>query len=131
VPEIPPDRHPTERLDRKDNAHPDVERWEEAMNWITDQELEWWPFGFLKPKVEQRLSTFRVAILAVLYGVPAGLLAVIGAKLLGDHVTPSHLVAFPVWTSFAFLVVYRGTFAYFWNRRAARAASVNAAHRST
>ena len=48
---------------------------EDVANWISDMDRSWWPFGFLRPVPDARISSFRVALIAMLYGVFAGMLA--------------------------------------------------------
>jgi hypothetical protein len=95
---------------------------EDVANWISDMDRSWWPFGFLRPVPDARISSFRVALIAMLYGVFAGMLAsALVAVSLGT--TGHSVVALPALTTVGFFVVYRLTFAYFWNRRAERLAA--------
>jgi hypothetical protein len=94
---------------------------EEMANWVSDNDREWWPFLFLRPKEHERMGSLRVVAIAILYGVFAGMLAnVIVALTAGPAGPRVGLLTFPLWTTLVFFTLYRATFAYFWNRRAAR-----------
>ena len=97
-----------------------IESFEELANWVSDREHNWWPFGALQPKPEQRMSNGRVVMLSMAYGIPAALFAVVLGKILGEAPEPRHLVLLPLCACVGFFIVYRTTFAYFWNRRAGK-----------
>jgi hypothetical protein len=59
-----------------------IEAWHEVL----DQELEWWPFAFLKPEREQALGQPTLAFLAVLHALPVSLLLAVAAGLDGTHI---------------------------------------------
>ena len=95
---------------------------EELANWLSDMDASWYPFLFLRPAKEERLTNARVAFLAALYGIFSGL--VIDVLLKATHgdrnLSP---FAFPLALTFGFFVVYRATFAVAWNLRADRLGS--------
>jgi hypothetical protein len=96
---------------------------EEMTNSVSDLDREWWPFGFLRPARCMRMSSLRVAFIAALYGVFVGMLANVMVAVsigVGDR-SP---LTMPLYTTVGFFIVYRLTFAYFWNRRAERLASL-------
>jgi len=95
---------------------------EQFANWLNDMDREWWPFLFLRPQQHQRMGTRRVLALSALYGVFAGLLVNVVLALSGIHRDAFNPFLFPVGATLGFFVVYRFTFAYFWNRRAERLA---------
>ena len=95
---------------------------EQFANWMSDQDREWWPFVFLRPAQHERMGSRRVAALAALYGVFAGLLVNIVLVVSGHSAQSFNPLLFPVGATFGFFVIYRSTFAYFWNRRAERLA---------
>lgn len=98
-------------------------RIEEMANWVSDSDREWWPFLFLRPREHERLGSRRVLLLAILYGFFAGMAANVLVALFAGSAGPRVSVwTFPVWTTLGFFVIYRSTFAFFWNRRAARLA---------
>ncbi len=96
-----------------------MDRFEEWTNWLNDLDSEWWPFQFLRPETHEKLTTQRVMLLAVLYGVFAGLfgnaIAALGGK--AGALNPFLL---PLSATLGFFIVFRVTFAFCWNRRAER-----------
>lgn len=96
-----------------------MDRFEQFANWLSDRDAEWWPFLFMRPARERRMTTLRVAALAILYGVFAGMFTNAWVALAGKA-GDVHVLAFPVGITGAFFVVFRLTFAFAWNRRAAR-----------
>ena len=90
-------------------------------NWVSDQDGQWWPFLFLRPEPGQRMSSWRVAALALVLGTFFGMLANAVVLMTAPNAAwRLNVLTFPFWTSAGFFVIYRATFAYFWNRRAAR-----------
>lgn len=99
-----------------------VDELERLANHVNDTDHEWWPFLFLRPDRDERMSSARVALLAALYGVFIGVLVNVGLRLTqGGQVGCSPLV-FPAATSLGFFAIFRLTFAASWNRRAERLA---------
>jgi len=94
---------------------------EDVANWVNDMPAEWWPFEFLRPRPEQRMTTLRVLLVAALYGVFVGMLANV-ILIAGGHTAGLSVFSLPGYTTLSFFVVFRTTFAYFWNRRAERLA---------
>lgn len=100
-----------------------METLEALANWLSDQDWGWWPFLHLRPRRDQRMTTTDVSWIALHVGPPVGLAA--GAMLLALHVA-LRSQAFPVLLAAVlggtglFVPLYRATFAYCWNRRAAR-----------
>jgi hypothetical protein len=99
-----------------------MDQLEDWANWASDQDIQWWPFGFLRPKPHERMGSRRVLALSVLYGVFAGLVVNILARLGQDADGPRPWL-FPFAGTIGFFLVFRATFAWSWNRRAARLAS--------
>jgi hypothetical protein len=96
---------------------------EDAINDLNDSDAGWWPFLFLRPRPHERISSVRVALIAVLYGLPAGLLLCMALK--GSEMQP-HPLALVLVVLLAFFSFYRLTFAWCWNRRAARLVALKA-----
>jgi len=92
---------------------------EHIANTLSDSDRHWWPFVFLRPPREVRISTARSALLAVLYGVFAGVLGNLLLALVGKRLSPWLL---PVGVTLGCFVAIRLLTATFWNRRAARLA---------
>jgi hypothetical protein len=93
---------------------------ESAFNHLTDSEQQWWPFGFLRPDPEEPLSTLRVALLALLQGVPLGILLIAIDARARHAATGQRLFGFLCIVCAAVFATNRFTLAYFWNRRAER-----------
>lgn len=87
---------------------------------IQDSDSEWWPFAFLRPQPHERLGTARCLVLSLLHGIPVALILAVAGRVAGDPVDTTHLLWFPLSVSLVYFAVFRATFAYFWNRRAAR-----------
>ena len=92
---------------------------ETSANWISDMDREWWPFLFMRPARNHRMSTLRVAAIAGLYGVFTGMVGNLVAVLMGERLTSPYI--FPLALTMVFFGLYRLTFAYAWNRRAVEA----------
>jgi hypothetical protein len=103
---------------------------EAALNQVNDSEREWWPFGFLRPEPEERLSSPRVALLSLLQAVPAVLLVVVLASLTRGPLHRMHLGAFLAVVCASVFAFHRCTFAFFWNRRAERLALLETRRRA-
>ena len=99
-----------------------IEDLERVMNHVNDMDKEWGPFLFLRPERHERMTSLRVAQLAALYGVLAGLIVNVVVRLTGEHAASLHPLLFPVATTLGFFATYRSTFAACWNRRAERLA---------
>jgi hypothetical protein len=97
---------------------------EELANHVSDMDLSWSPFLFLRPEQHQRLSSGRCFALAALYGTMGGAALdaymALAARTTGAAL-PSPLL-FPLALVLGFFVFYRLTFAVAWNVRADRLA---------
>ncbi|MBS2020195.1 MAG: hypothetical protein JST00_45470 [Deltaproteobacteria bacterium] len=92
---------------------------EEAINEVSDDDRSWWPFLWMRPEPHVRLSLARLAALAVLYGLPIGVLAAIAIVALepvSQSEAPVAAAGFPT-----MLFLFGSVFiAPMWNRRASR-----------
>ena len=95
---------------------------EDAINELCDKDSGWWPFLFLRPRRTAPITSARVFLLALLYGLPAALGMNVIMKATHDT-PPLHPAVFPLAVVLAFFTFYRVTFALCWNRRAARLAA--------
>jgi hypothetical protein len=102
---------------------------EAMLNWVTDQDLQWWPFLFLRPAQSERLGTRRVAAMSGLLGLFFGMLTNVVVVLVDSPMAAQlGVLALPAWltlplaTSVLFFAFFRVTFAASWNRRARRLA---------
>lgn len=93
---------------------------EDLANRLTDMDWGWWPFLALRPREDQDLNTARVARLGIALGVFYGTLLVVALHFSGRTLTIPQGVLMVAGISAGFLVVYRLTFAVFWNMRAQR-----------
>jgi hypothetical protein len=100
---------------------PATERLEDAVNALSDMDSGWWPFLFLRPQQDERMTNLRVLMLSLLYGVMGGMLANIALRITGEgDASHVHFLTFPAGATLGFFVIYRLTFALCWNRRADR-----------
>jgi hypothetical protein len=103
-----------------DRVRDRVDEIERVLNWVSDQDREWWPFLFVRPGRAQRMTSTRVALLAVLYGTFAGMLANAAIALTTSERPALSVVTLPSLASIGFFALFRATFAVSWNRRAKR-----------
>jgi hypothetical protein len=95
---------------------------EMVLNHSADTEAQWWPFGFMRPRPEQRFTSARAAALAVLQGLPVGMFLILLDRA-ARHAPPERsLLGFLFAICVGVFVANRCTVAYFWNRRAGRLA---------
>jgi hypothetical protein len=95
---------------------------DELETWLTtllDLDAAWWPFVALRPREDEPLADTRIFALAALYGVFAGAFTNAVAALAGAAHGLSPFL-FPLGATAAFFLLFRFTFAWAWNRRAAR-----------
>ena len=93
---------------------------ENILNTVSDQDGQWWPFVFLRPEQRERMTSSRVAALSLLLGFFFGMLANVVVALTANAAHRPHVLVFPLFTALGFFALFRATFAYSWNRRAAR-----------
>jgi len=92
---------------------------EDAINGLSDHDLNWWPFLWLRPEKHEDLTLSRVSMLAILYGIPCGAMLAIALTVslhLSRNAGLFMALAFPLTCLFAGSVVI----APMWNRRAKR-----------
>lgn len=97
------------------------------LNYVNDQDRQWWPFLFLRPEPDENMGNLRVLGVSLLLGFFFGMLANIGLVLTASHEAARlRFLAIPPWatlplcTTVAFFLFFRATFAFSWNRRARR-----------
>ena len=100
---------------------------EEMLYWVTDQDVQWWPFLFLRPAQDERLGTRRVAAVSALLGLFFGMLTNLVVVLTySRRALELSVLSLPPWltlplaTTVLFFAFFRLTFAAAWNRRARR-----------
>jgi hypothetical protein len=93
---------------------------ESFMNALTDKDSGWWPFLRLRPRKDQMMTTLMVAKFSCYFGpFYGGVLYVLLALKDGRILFSGAAFSIALFT-LLFFVLYRITFAYFWNKRAKR-----------
>jgi hypothetical protein len=102
-----------------------LDRLENFMNWLTDMDWGWWPVLSLRPPKDKDMDNLVLLKMTFLSGSVVGLLlllvVIIGATealTLGDIIFDIIFCLLLGWA--LYFVIYKMTFAYFWNRRARR-----------
>jgi hypothetical protein len=96
-----------------------MDHFEESVNAVSDKDWSWWPFLWLRPEKQERLTLVRVASIAMLYGAPASALMALGIKLQYAATRPE-LVAMGLFFPVMFLCLGSVVVAPMWNRRSDR-----------
>ena len=94
-----------------------MDQLESAVNEVSDKDWAWWPFLWLRPVKHEPLSFLRIAVISVLYGLPASVLTQVGIKV---QYAASHTEIVATSLLFPLLFLFFGTvfIAPMWNRRA-------------
>jgi len=89
----------------------------DSLNWLSDQDWNWWPLLKLRP-AKHDIITDRIALkLTAVFGTIAGLAIVVIAK----HYTSAERILIDIAIGWAaFYAIYRTTFVPAWNARARR-----------
>jgi hypothetical protein len=99
---------------------------EDRLNWLSDQDWGWWPFLSLRPPRTQPIGLGRLLQIVLVFGTmgaaPMTLLACLIGPSLTFGVVWKGVVAFYLLV----LLIYGGSFALAWNRRARRLAAPTA-----
>jgi ABC-type uncharacterized transport system permease subunit len=94
---------------------------EEFMNRLTDKDSGWWPFSYLKPEKSTPMSNAILIRMSIHYGPFYGaLLAILLALTHKRELRLAFFLGNIVFMTVSFFILYRCTFAVFWNRRAHR-----------
>ena len=93
---------------------------EEFMNKLTDLDAGWWPFLHLRPAQNHLMSTLVVAKMSLHYGLLYGALIYLLTYMQNGSNSFIGAITFVAIVTVSFFVLYRTTFAYFWNCRAER-----------
>ena len=91
---------------------------ENFMNALTDMDLTWYPFLFLRPEQNEKMTPALVARMSVFFGVTYGILLYLLWVFLRHPFSWVAAAGFCTIMIVAFFILYLPTFAYFWNRRA-------------
>jgi len=98
-----------------------MDRLEDLSNRLMDNDTLWWPFLYLRPAREQPMTTGFVAKMALHFGPLIGVLMAGIAVVKPQEASATEITVISmVIATASFFAFYRLTFAFFWNRRAAR-----------
>jgi hypothetical protein len=97
-----------------------MDRLENFMNYLTDMDWGWWPVLSLRPSKNKDIDNLVLFKLTLLFGTLCGLIIWLVNIWITKVVTWSvSAIIFLIGWSLFFLL-FKFTFAYFWNRRANR-----------
>jgi hypothetical protein len=97
-----------------------IDQIENFMNQLTDMDWGWWPVLFLRPAKEMDIDNITLLKLSMVFGSSIGLLFLLVVFLTSGVMTWGIFLFCVLLGWLFFFVVYKITFAYFWNRRARR-----------
>jgi hypothetical protein len=101
-----------------------LEKIERFHNRLSDQNFIWFPFGFLKPKPEQRIGIVLRLKMTFLFGPSFSAANAIRNLAFGRPIELPELAKSTLLVTAFFLVWFNIVTAYFWNRRANRLQSL-------
>ncbi len=90
------------------------------MNKLTDMDWGWWPFLSLKPKQTEHITSGLLFKMTIYYGLTYGVLIYFITMPKEEHFSMIDFVVFMFIVFVVFFILYKFTFAYYWNRRADR-----------
>lgn len=93
------------------------------MNWLTDMNSGWWPFLYLRPPKTKEIDNSLLLKISIRYGLFYGLILGVCLTILFNKFSLIILAAAIIYMFVMFILFYRFTFAFFWNRRARRLVS--------
>ena len=94
---------------------------EDFMNWLTDMDGGWWPVVSFRPPRDRDIDNRVLLKISPIFGGVAGLIVLLWFVFRHmTSITVGKVVIFYLLGCIAFFVIYKFTFAYFWNRRARR-----------
>ncbi len=108
-----------------------MQKLEEFMNSLTDRDWGWWPVVSLRPPKTKEIQNFRLLKMTAVFGPVTALLIFLIQRRTPQIVSVRAIVLHLVLGCALFFVLYKFTFAYFWNRRARRLRTGAAAHNET
>ena len=94
---------------------------EDFMNALTDMDWGWWPVVSLRPKKHEDIDNRVLLQISPIFGSVLGLILLYLREI--RHGATFDLVvlfAYLLFGVITFFILYKVTFAYFWNRRAER-----------
>lgn len=97
-----------------------INRLEQALNRVSDQDWSWWPLLALRPASYEPVTPGILFRLLVCFGALSGAVIVLLLLAYQVPVTPLRVVFSLLFGGFGYLLIYGGSFVWAWNRRAAR-----------
>jgi len=97
-----------------------MNRLEHFMNKLADMDWGWWPFLSLRPPQDKDIDDKVLLKMALAFGSLVGVICSLADIALSARVSWSHAILFFVAGWILFFVLYKVSFAYFWNLRAKR-----------
>jgi hypothetical protein len=97
-----------------------IDKIENFMNELTDMDWGWWSVMFLRPAKDKDIDNVVLLKLSLVFGSAIGVVLLLIYLLKIGAPTLGNIVFFILSGWVLFFVIYKFTFAYFWNRRARR-----------
>ena len=97
-----------------------IDQVEDFMNKLTDMDSGWFPVLFLRPTKDKDIDNMILLRLSLLFGSAIGVLLLAIIFVNGAGISLGNVIFSFVVSWIAFFILYKMTFAYFWNRRARR-----------
>lgn len=97
-----------------------LDKVENFMNMLTDIDSGWWPVLFLRPDKNKNIDNAILGKLSLVYGPIIGLGWWFSTFANTGIINFGNAFFFVLIACLLFFVIYKVTFAYFWNRRARR-----------
>jgi hypothetical protein len=112
-----------------------MRRLEDFMNWFTDMDSGWWPVLSLRPSKDRDIDNRVLFKISPVFGSLTGFAIFVlsypqmisAASVSGVVAVLADVMLWYLFGCVVFFVGYKFTFAYFWNRRARRLRSSEAA----
>jgi len=93
---------------------------EDFMNSLTDMDWGWWPVLFLRPPKDKDIDNIVLLKMTSFFGPVTGLLVFLVRLKRMASVTAAGIALHVLLGCVLFFLMYKVTFAVFWNRRARR-----------
>lgn len=97
-----------------------IDQIENFMNKLTDMDSGWFPVLFLRPAKDEDIDNMVLLKLSLVFGSAIGIILLWLEFTRGTGISLSSVVFSALSGWILFFVLYKFTFAYFWNRRARR-----------
>lgn len=97
-----------------------MDRIEKFANWMSDMDWGWWPLLSLRPARDKDIDSVVLFKMTMFFGTVSGMLVLLIGLWDPSSPTVGSLAGDFLFGWFGFLVVYKVSFAHFWNRRAKR-----------